>query len=164
MFNASLWVLIAFCILILVVGRPAWRALMNYLDQHSFKVREDLQEAKRLHKEAQSLVNAAKHLQMEATHQAQEIISHAKAQAETLQKTAQIELEAYRKIEDHLLLERLAHMKAETLAEIENQALDAAISAAYQSLTKALKQTDQNQLFTEALAHIKNTSLKSKLL
>ncbi|MBN9342773.1 MAG: hypothetical protein BGO76_07800 [Caedibacter sp. 38-128] len=163
MFNASLWVLIAFCILILLLGRPAWRALMNYLDQHSFKIRTDLQEAKRLHKEAQDLVNAAKHLQMETTHRAQEIVSHAKIQAETLQKTSQDELEAYLRIEEQLLLERLAQMEAQTLIEIENKALEAAISAAHQSIAKTIKPTDQDRLFTEALDHIKNASLKSKL-
>ncbi|AIL12365.1 hypothetical protein IM40_00675 [Candidatus Paracaedimonas acanthamoebae] len=160
MLNASLWVLIAFCILILLIGRPAWRTLMNYLDQHSFKIRNELQEAKRLHKEAQDLVNVAKQLQMEVTQRAQEIVSHAKIQAETLQKTSQEELEAYIQIEEQLLLERLAQMKAQTLAEIENEALDAAITAAHQSLSKKIKLTNQNQLFTEALDHIKNTSLE----
>ncbi|MBN9412391.1 MAG: hypothetical protein J0H12_00495 [Candidatus Paracaedimonas acanthamoebae] len=162
MLNASLWVLIAFCILILFIGRPAWRALVNYLDQHSFKVRNDLEEAKRLHKEAQDFINDAKRLQMEATHRAQEIISHAKIQAETLQKTSQEELETYIRIEEQLLSERLSHMKAQVLAEIENKALKAALDAAHQNLAKTIQSSEQEHLFTETLDHVKNSPLKSK--
>lgn len=162
MLNASLWVLIAFCILILFIGRPAWRALVSYLDQHSFKVRHDLEEAKRLHKEAQDFVNDAKRLQMEAIHRAQEIISHAKIQAETLQKTSQDELETYIRIEEQLLSERLSHMKAQALAEIENEALKAALDATHQSLAKTIQSSDQEQLFTETLDYVRNSPLKSK--
>jgi F-type H+-transporting ATPase subunit b len=164
MLNASLWVLIAFCILILVVGRPVWRTLATYLDQHSFKIRGDLQEAKQLYKEALGLVNEAKRLQAEAAQHAQEIVSHAKIQAEVLQKTSQTDLEVYIKLEERLLLERLAQIEAQALTEIKNKALDAAISASRQALSEVIAPKDQDQLFEEALDHIKNTSLKTNLL
>lgn len=164
MFNASVWVLIAFCILILLIGRPAWRTLINYLDQHALNIRKDIQEAKRLHKEAQDLLNAAKQLQIEASHRAEEIMTYAKIQAEILQKTSQDKLQTYIQTEERLLLERLTQIEAQTIAEIENKTLDAAISAAHQTLSQTLQSSDQDRLFAEAFAHIKNTSFKSNSL
>lgn len=162
MLNASVWVLIAFCILIFSLGRPAWRALMTYLDQHALKVRKDLQEAKSLHKQAQDLLNETKHLQIEAAHRAEEIMRYAKAQAEALQKASQEDLQTYIQTEERLLLEKLTRIEAQAITDIENKALDATISAARHTLSQTLQSSDQDQLFAEAFAHIKDTSLTSK--
>lgn len=159
MFNASLWVLIAFCILIILVGKPTWRALINFLDQHALKIRDNLIEAKRLHTEAEALVAEAKRLQLETTQRSKEIIAHAKTQAEELKKTSHIELENYIRIEEKLLLERFAQVEAQALAEIENKVLEAAIHAAYQELSNSVKSSDQKHSFNETLDKIKDFNI-----
>ncbi|OJX11399.1 MAG: hypothetical protein BGO77_06890 [Caedibacter sp. 37-49] len=158
MINASLWVLIAFCILIILVGKPAWRALINFLDQHALRIRDNLIEAKRLHTEAEALVAEAKRLQLETTQRSKEIIAHAKTQAEELKKTSHIELGNYIRIEEKLLLERYAQIETQALTEIENKVLEAAIHAAYQELSNSVKSLDQKYFFNETLNKIKDVN------
>src|SRR5690606_16769041 len=52
----ELWLLIALVILFLIIRKPVGRAVFGMLDAHAAKVRAELDEAKRLREEAQSLL------------------------------------------------------------------------------------------------------------
>jgi F-type H+-transporting ATPase subunit b len=56
----ELWLLIALLILIAIIYKPLTRTIFGALDGHAAKVRAELEEAKRLREEAQSLL--AEHL------------------------------------------------------------------------------------------------------
>lgn len=160
MLSASLWVLIAFCILSFGLGKPAWQGLRRYLDEHALKIKTNLLEARRLHQEAETLLTEAKRLKVKMFHQTQEIISHAELQAEELKKLSLYELENYLRVEEKLLLERLTQIEAQALKEVENKALETALNVARQRLSEELTREDQTHLFDEMVDLIKSFSLK----
>ena len=81
------WALIAFVlalliILIVAIYKPLTRTVFGALDGHSAKVRAELDEAKRLREEAQSLLASHQRQLSSGADQASAIVEHARVETE----------------------------------------------------------------------------------
>ena len=123
----EIWLLIALAILIAVVWKPLSRTIVGALDGHAAKVRAELEEARRLRDEAQSLL--AEHKRQLATGQehARSISEHAHREAERQAERHRAALEARLARRTEQALGRIAQEEAKAVQDVRNQAATLAI-------------------------------------
>jgi F-type H+-transporting ATPase subunit b len=147
----EVWVLIAVVLFIVGVWKPARRSITGALDARAVRIRDELDEARRLREEAQQLLDANRKREAEAAAEAEAILAHARAEAERIAAQAARDLEQTLERRQRLAAERIAQEQAKALAEIRAVAVDVAISAARQVITAELDQTRGAALIDAAI-------------
>jgi F-type H+-transporting ATPase subunit b len=123
----EIWLLIALAILIAAVWKPVSRAIFGALDGHAGKVRAELDEAKRLREEAQSLLAEHKRQLAAGQDHARSISEHARREAERHAERHRAELEASLARRTEQALGRIAQEEARAVQDVRNQAATLAI-------------------------------------
>jgi len=121
------WVLIAFLLFLGGIGKKAYLALSQTLDNHRQKIAQHLSEAERLHDEALSLLGAYKGKHAEALSQATQILTFAEKEAAAFQMT---HLEAFEKFlaqKEKALLDRIALETEEAKSNLRQETLEEAL-------------------------------------
>ena len=86
--------------------------------------------------------------------EAEEIIAHAKAEAERLAAQAAKDLEAGLKRREAQAMDRIAQAEAAALREVQNVAVEVAISAARQVLASSISADQAAKLVDGAIAEL----------
>jgi F-type H+-transporting ATPase subunit b len=152
--NPETWVGLA---AIIGVGILIWKAgpgLMSSLDARGAKIRAELDEAQRLREDAQKTLAEYQRKQRDALKEAQEIIAHARADAERAAQQAARDLEASLERRQRQALEKIALEEAKALAEVRNIAVDVAIAAARRVLAEDIDPTRRASLIDDAIAQL----------
>lgn len=123
----EIWLLIALAILVAVVWKPLSRTIVGALDGHTAKVRHELDEAKRLREEAQSLLAEYKRQLVAGQDHARSITEHAHREAERQAERHRAELEASLARRTEQALGRIAQEEARAVQDVRNQAAMLAI-------------------------------------
>ena len=146
------WVFLAVVIFVVVVWKPARRAIVGGLDARAARIREELEAARRLRDETQEALAAYQRKQREGAAEAEEIIAHARAEAERIAAQSARDLEEMLRRRQLLAEERIAQEEAKALAEIRAIAVDVAISAARQVISAQLDERRGVALIDDAIA------------
>ncbi|RTL75636.1 MAG: ATP F0F1 synthase subunit B, partial [Bradyrhizobiaceae bacterium] len=94
--EAEFWVAIAFVLMLAIFGYfGVHRTIAAALDNRSARIRKELDDARRLKEEAQSLVAEYRARRQSAEREAQEIIAAAKADAERIAVEAKAKMEDF---------------------------------------------------------------------
>jgi F-type H+-transporting ATPase subunit b len=123
----ELWLLIALIILVVVIYKPVSRAIFGALDGHAAKVRAELEEAKRLREEAQSLLATHQRQRVSGEDQASAIVAHAKVETERQIERHRVELEASLRRRTEHALARIAQEEARALQDVRSYAATLAV-------------------------------------
>ena len=134
----EVWLLIALVILVAAIYRPLARAIFGALDGHAAKVRAELDQAKRLREEAQSLLAEHQRRSAGGQAQAQAIVDHARVEAERQSQRHRAELEATLRRRTEQALARIAQEEARALHEVRARAATLAIRTTERLLTDEL--------------------------
>jgi len=135
------WVFLAVVIFVVVVWKPARRAIVGGLDARAARIREELE-----------ALAAYQRKQREGAAEAEEIIAHARAEAERIAAQSARDLEEMLRRRQLLAEERIAQEEAKALAEIRAIAVDVAISAARQVIAAQLDENRGAALIDDAIA------------
>jgi F-type H+-transporting ATPase subunit b len=146
------WILVAAVIFVAVVWKPAGRALIGGLDARAARIREDLDEARRLREEAEQLLADYQRREREGGAEAAAIIAHAKAEAERLAQRVGHDLQQSLQRRRHLAEERIAQAEAKAVGEIRAVAVEIAIAAARETLIAQLDERRGAQMLDAAIA------------
>jgi len=146
------WVLVSMVILIALVWKPASRAITSALDERGVRIRNELDEARRLREEAERLLADYQRQEREAVSEAQAIVAHAKAEAERLAAQAARDLEQSLARRQRLAEERIAQAEARAAAEVRAAAIDTAIAAAREVIMSEVDQRRGEALIDAAIA------------
>ena len=87
-FDEAMWVALGFVLFIVLVWKKAGAALAETLDTRSAKIKNELDEARKLHEEAKSELDSLKGLKRDAEKEAKTIVANAKAAANRIRETA----------------------------------------------------------------------------
>lgn len=127
----SFWTLIA---LVVLIGIFIWQRVPSMvakvLDERAEKIANELEDARRLREEAQTMLASYQRKQREAQTEADEIIEAAKAEAERLVEDTRAELAEQLKRRSRLAEEKIAQAEVQAMNEVRAVAADAAVSAA----------------------------------
>jgi F-type H+-transporting ATPase subunit b len=124
------------------------------LDKRAAQIRSDLDEARALREEAQSLLASFERKHEEVKGQAERIVSHARQEAEDAATIAKADLA--RSIERRLKAaeDQIASAEAAALKEVKDQAAQIAIAAAGDVIAKAMTAKEAGKLIDESIATV----------
>lgn len=152
--SPELWVLVAFVLFIVIVSRPVMRTLTTALDGRTARIKRDLEEAARLREEASAMLAQYQRKHRDAMSQAQEIVEHARAEAERLAQQSAKELEASLGRRESLALQRIAQAEGQATAEVRAAAVDIAIAATQTLLSQKVDGAKADALIEQAIRQL----------
>jgi F-type H+-transporting ATPase subunit b len=150
----ELWLLVALVILIAVIRKPLSRAIFGALDGHAAKVRSELDEARRLREEAQSLLAEQQRKVAAGKDQALAIAEQARAEAERQTRRHQVELEASLQRRTEQAMDRIAREEAKALQEVRARAATLTIRTTERLLADELDGQRAQALLDDAIADV----------
>jgi len=151
------WVAVAFVIflgVLVYVGVP--KMLLDALDDRAKRVQAELDEARRLKEEAQTLLAEYKAKQRQADEEAAAIIEGAKAEAGRVAAETKIKMEDFVARRTKMAETKIAQAEAQAIADVRAAAADAAVSAAEKILTDSVKGKVADELITRGIGDVKS--------
>ena len=152
--EAHFWVDLAFVLVVALAWRPVSRAIVAALDARAAKIKSRLDEAHKLREEAQEMLATYQRKQRDAMKEAEEIIAHAKSEAERLAQQAAKDLDVSMKRREQMALDRIAQAEAQAVKEVKNLAVDVAIGAAQKVIGEALSAVQTASLVDGAIKEL----------
>ena len=126
------------------------------LDARSAKIKSELDDARRLREEAQALLAEYQRRRGEAESEAEEIISHARREAETLAEEARSRLEEYVTRRTRAVEQRIAQAETQAVAEVRGRAIDVAAAAAARILADKARGDAGDQLVGRSIGAVRS--------
>ena len=152
--EAEFWVLVAFVIFVVAVFKPLRRVLLGALDARAERIKAELDEAARLREEAQATLSAYQRKQREALKEAEDILAHARDEAEMIRGKTAKDLEAALKRREKMALDRINQAESDAVQEVREIAADIAIAATKELLAENLDRARADKLIAEAIAEL----------
>lgn len=150
----ELWLLVALLILVAIIYKPLTRTVFGALDGHAAKVRAELDEAKRLREEAQSLLAEHQRRLAAGKGQAQAIVDQARAEVQRQTERQGVELEATLQRRTEQAMERIAREEARAIQDVRAQAATLAIRTTERLLADQLEGQRARTLLDDAIAEV----------
>lgn len=150
------WTGTAFLVMFYVVWKHVIPALQETLDKRSGRIREDLDNAALLRSEAQQALNAYEKQLRAARKEAQDIVAHAKTDAERLvsAKTAELERELSRRSEEARV--SIEQAKNRALNEVREQIASLAVVAAERIIEAEVDKKKAADITEQAIKGLKH--------
>jgi len=154
--DASFWALIALIIFLAIVAYVKVPAKMAAgLDDRADKIKNDLDEARRLREEAQELLADYQRKRKEAEQEASEILSSAKREAAALEKDAEAKANDFVARRTALAEQKIAQAQAQAVAEVRSSAVDIAVAAASKIVEGKASGATADKLIKDGIAQVK---------
>ena len=147
--------LVAFFGILVFFGVP--KVIMGALDSRSEKIRNELDEARRLREEAQEMLASYERKQREAAKEAEEIIKQAKHDADLMRANAKDQVAQRIERRTAMAEQRIAQAEAQATREVRTLATDLAIEAASSLMKDKLSKADRNALVKGDTDQIKSS-------
>ncbi|MCG6901665.1 MAG: F0F1 ATP synthase subunit B [Rhodobacter sp.] len=157
--NTNFIVLLAFLLFVgILIYLKVPGMLGGMLDKRAEAIRADLDEAKALREEAQTVLASYERKQREVAEQSQRIIDHAREEARVAAEQAKVDLGASMTRRIAAAEDQIASAQARVIKEVRDQAVQVAIAAAREVIAKQMTAADGNKLVDEAI-----TTVEAKL-
>ena len=156
--SQTAWVLIAFILFFVLVGKKLWTALTYNLDERKKLIEKDLNEAKKLREEAQAELNASLKKQKEINKQVLDIINDAKSTAKQIEADALQKSDIIIKRKEEQAKQKINNAQIEALNKIKNISAELSVKSA-----KVYIQNELDSKFQKALYSDSKQKLKEKL-
>lgn len=156
--SQTAWVLIAFILFFVLVGKKLWSALTTNLDQRKKMIENELNEAKKLREEAQAELNASLKKQKEINKQVLDIINDAKSTAKQIEADALKKSDIIIKRKEEQAKQKINNAQIEALNNIKNISAELSVKSA-----KVYIQNDLDSKIQKALYSDSKQKLKEKL-
>jgi len=154
--DSSFWVLVAFVIFfgfLFYLKVPG--QLAKSLDERAEKIKRELEEAEKLHREAQHLFAEYQRKQRNALKEAEEIVAAAEVEARRIAEAAKAELTAALERRRIQAEQKIAQAEQVAVREVRDTAVELAIAAAGAVLRDTLQGTAAAAQTERAIADVK---------
>ena len=145
---------ISFVALLAFLGVPSKMA--QALDKRSDDIRKELEEARKLREEAQTILADYQKKQREAEQTAEEIITLAKKNAEAYAVETRESLKEALEKRTKLAEEKIARAEDQATAEVRAAAVDVAVAATEELISKKLPKQQADELVNASIKDISN--------
>lgn len=151
---AEMWVAVAFVLMLVIIAKPAWKAIAGGLDKRSAAIRQELEEAQRLREEAQTALASFQRRHQDALHEAEAIIAHARAEADRARAEAAADIDQMLARREALAMQRIAQAETAAVAEVRNLAVDIAVEASRKLIAANTDAAQGRALIDQAIAEL----------
>ncbi|WP_428514389.1 F0F1 ATP synthase subunit B [Roseovarius sp.] len=153
--NTNFVVMLAFILFIaLLVYLKVPGKIGEMLDKRADGIKSELDEARALREEAQTLLASYERKQKEVQDQADRIVAHAKTEAAEAAEQAKKDLEQSIKRRIKAAEEQIASAEASAVKDVRDQAIVVAVAAAKEVVAKAMTEDDNSKLIDESIAQV----------
>lgn len=152
--DLSLFTIFAFVLFLWVLGKLAWKPMIEGLDKRESGIRKAIEDAEENRRKSEALLADYQKKLRETEQTVQAMVAEARRDAE---RTGKDLIASAQKEVDQIRIrarEEIRQAKDTALAEVFSQVNSQVILAAEQVLGRALADADQDRLVSEALAHI----------
>ena len=153
--SQTAWVLIAFILFFVLVGKKLWTALTDNLDQRKKIIENELNEAKKLREEAQSELNASLKKQKEINKQVLDIINDAKSTAKQIEADALQKSEIIIKRKEEQAKQKINNAQIDAINNIKNISAELSIKSAKIYIENELDNKSQKSLYSNSKKELK---------
>ena len=155
--DATFWALVSLIIFFAVVFYFKVPALIGKsLDQRSNRIRDELEDARKLREEAQQLLAEFQRKRKEAEKDAVDIVNAAKHEAELLLADAKQKTEDYVARRTALAEQKIGQAERDAVNEVRANAVDIAVEASRTLLANKVDAKMDANLFKTSLQEVKN--------
>lgn len=151
----ELMLLVSMIILVVLVWGPVKRNVLGALDARAEKIRQELEEAQRLHEEAKALLAQYQRQLHEGEKLAADIVAQAETQRQRLEEKMRADYDHAVKRRTELAMERIAQEEARAVQEVRTRAADLAIRTTRRLLTERVGQNEAQALVQGAIEEVK---------
>lgn len=153
--NTNFIVLLAFILFIAVlIYFKVPGMLMGMLDKRADGIRSELDEARALREEAQTLLASYERKQKDVQAQADRIVETAKSEAKAAAEQAKVDLEASIKRRLAAAEDQIGSAEAAAVKEVRDQATVVAIAVAREVIAKEITAAQANKLIDESISTV----------
>ncbi len=153
--SQTAWVLIAFILFFVLVGKKLWSALTTNLDQRKKMIENELNEAKKLREEAQAELNASLKKQKEINKQVLDIINDAKSTAKQIEADALKKSDIIIKRKEEQAKQKINNAQVEALNNIKNISAELSVKSAKLYIQNELDNKIQKTLYSDSKEKLK---------
>ena len=153
--NTNFVVLIAFLLFVAVLLYLKVPSLLGgMLDKRAQGIEAELEEARNLREEAQTLLAGYERKQKEVQDQAERIIAHAKEEAKAAAEQAKADLKVSIARRLAAAEDQIASAESSALKEVRDRAISIAVGAAKDVIAKQMTAADSDKLIDSAIADV----------
>ena len=153
--DPTFWVLVAFLIFLGIAGwLKVHDIVITGLDGHSARIKAELDEAQRLREEAQATLATYQRKQREALQEAEQIMAHAREEAEIAGKESCAALEVALQRREAQAVDKIAQAEAAALQEVRDLTVDVALAATRKVLGDSLQDDKADALVDAAIKEL----------
>lgn len=149
--DPEFWVLVAVAILVALLWKPGKRMLVGGLDSRAERIRTELETVRGLREEAERALASYEARQRQTAQEAEQLIAHAKAEADRIAAESARALEESLERRRRLAEERIAQEEARALAQIRAATVDVAVAAARRVIAAGLDGQQSAALIDDAI-------------
>ena len=153
--SQTAWVLIAFILFFVLVGKKLWSTLTSNLDQRKKMIENELNEAKKLREEAQAELNASLKKQKEINKQVLDIINDAKSTAKQIEADALKKSDIIIKRKEEQAKQKINNAQVEALNNIKNISAELSVKSAKVYIQNELDSKIQKALYSDSKQKLK---------
>lgn len=153
--SQTAWVLIAFILFFVLVGKKLWSALTTNLDQRKKMIENELNEAKKLREEAQAELNASLKKQKEINKQVLDIINDAKSTAKQIEADALKKSDIIIKRKEEQAKQKINNAQIEAINNIKNISAELTVKSAKVYIQNELDSKIQKALYSDSKQKLK---------
>ena len=153
--SQTAWVLIAFILFFVLVGKKLWSALTTNLDQRKKMIENELNEAKKLREEAQAELNASLKKQKEINKQVLDIINNAKSTAKQIEADALKKSDIIIKRKEEQARQKINNAQIEALNNIQNISAELSVKSAKVYIQNELDSKIQKAIYSDSKQKLK---------
>jgi F-type H+-transporting ATPase subunit b len=154
--DATFWATIALLIFIAIL---VWLRVPGQigasLDKRSQKIRDDLDEARRLREEAQELLAEYQRKRKEAETEAEEIVAAAKREAELLAEEAAKKTSEFVERRTAMAEQKIAQAESQAVADVKASAVNLAVAAAESIIQEKVTGKTATDLISKGIDEVK---------
>jgi F-type H+-transporting ATPase subunit b len=155
LYDSDVVVTISFVTFIGILGYYGiHKLLFKALDDRAAKIRADLDEARMIREEAQATFAEFERRQRDVASQAEEIVEHARADAQLAADQARKEIAASIERRLRAATDQIAMAEQNAVREVRNRAITVAIAAADQVLRERLSEDRAQALVDESIEQV----------
>jgi F-type H+-transporting ATPase subunit b len=155
LFNTDFVVILAFLVFLgILVYFKVPGLLMGLLDQRAESISNDLDEARALREEAQTILASYERKQREVAEQSERIIAQAREEAQLAAAQARADLEASIVRRVAAATDQIASAEAGAVREVRDRAVSIAVEVAAQVIAAKTSATEANKLIDAAIADV----------
>ena len=154
--DATFWALVALIIFLgLIVYLKVPGKMATGLDSRADKIRDELDEARRMREEAQELLAEYQRKRKEAESEAEEIVKAAKREAEAIEKDAEVKTAEFITRRTALAEQKIEQAQSQAIADVTASAVDIAVAAAGKILSAQATGATADKLIKDSISEVK---------